>query len=100
MEGSTLRSLANDGLLRKETAMSRIPTPAAISDAPAASQPLLEAVKNQLGSVPNMFRLISNSPAALEGHVSLFSALAKGKLPAATRTRIALAVAQVNGCSY
>ena len=30
--------------------MSRIPTPATIADAPAASQPLLEAVKKQLGS--------------------------------------------------
>jgi hypothetical protein len=33
---------------RKESAMSSIPTPAALSDAPAASQPLLEAVKKQL----------------------------------------------------
>jgi uncharacterized peroxidase-related enzyme len=80
--------------------MSRIPTPATIGDAPAASQPLLEAVKNQLGSVPNMFRLVSNSPAVLEGHIGLSGALAKGKLPAATRTRIALAVAEINGCSY
>ena len=45
--------------------MSRIPTPATIADAPAKSQPLLEAVHKQLGSVPNMFRLISTSPQAL-----------------------------------
>jgi hypothetical protein len=45
--------------------MSRIPTPVTISDAPAASQPLLEGVKKQLGSVPNLFRLVANSPAAL-----------------------------------
>ena len=80
--------------------MSRIPTPATIGDAPAASQPLLEAVKNQLGTVPNMFRLVSNSPAALEGFVGLSGALAKGKLPAATRTRIALAIAEINRCNY
>jgi hypothetical protein len=42
---------------RKETAMSRISTPATIDAAPAASRPLLEAVKKQLGVVPNMFRL-------------------------------------------
>ena len=80
--------------------MSRIPTPAAIDAAPAASRPLLEAVKKQLGVVPNMFRLISNSPAALESYLGLSGALNKGALPAPTRERIALAVAEVNGCSY
>ena len=80
--------------------MSRIPTPAAIAAAPEASRPLLEAVNKQLGVVPNMFRLISNSPAALEGYLGLNGALAKGALPAATRERIALAVAQINDCGY
>ncbi len=80
--------------------MSRIPTPATIEDAPAASRPLLEGVKKQLGSVPNMFRLISNSPAALEGYLGLSGALNKGALPAQTRERIALAVAEINGCTY
>jgi uncharacterized peroxidase-related enzyme len=80
--------------------MSRIPTPATIAEAPAQSQPLLEAVKKQLGVVPNLFRLVSNSPAALEGYVSMSGALAKGRLPAPTRERIALAVAEINGCDY
>ena len=80
--------------------MSRIPTPATIDAAPTASRPLLEGVKKQLGVVPNMFRLISNSPAALEGYLGLSGALNKGPLPAPTRERIALAVAEENGCSY
>jgi uncharacterized peroxidase-related enzyme len=80
--------------------MSRIPTPATITDAPAKAQPLLEAVNAQLGVVPNMFRLISISPQALEGYLGMSGALAKGALPAATRERIALAVAEVNGCNY
>ena len=80
--------------------MSRIPTPATIEAAPAASQPLLQAVKKQLGIAPNLFRLVANSPAALEGYLSLSGALAKGELPAATRERIALAVAEINGCDY
>jgi uncharacterized peroxidase-related enzyme len=78
--------------------MSRIPTPATIEAAPAASRPLLEAVKTQLGVVPNLFRLVATSPAALEGYLGLFGALGKGALPAPTRERIALAVAQINGC--
>jgi uncharacterized peroxidase-related enzyme len=80
--------------------MSRIPTPATIEASPAASQPLLQAVKKQLGSVPNLFRMVSNSPAALEGYVGMFGALGKGALSAATGERIALAVAEFNGCGY
>ena len=80
--------------------MSRIPTPATIEAAPASAQPQLEAVKKQLGVVPNLFRLVANSPAALEGYLSMSGALGKGALPAPTRERIALAVAQVNGCGY
>lgn len=80
--------------------MSRIPTPVSIEASPTASQSLLHAVKTQLGSVPNLFRLVSNSPAALDGYLSMSGALAKGSLPAATRERIALAVAEINGCNY
>ena len=80
--------------------MSRIPTPVSIEAAPIAARPLLESVKKQLGVVPNMFRLISNSPAALESYLDLSGALNKGTLPAPTRERIALATAEVNGCNY
>ncbi len=47
--------------------MSRIPIPASIEAAPAPSQPLLNAVKAQLGVAPNLFRMVAISPAALEG---------------------------------
>ena len=80
--------------------MSRILTPASIEASPAAAQPLLEAVKKQLGVVPNLFRVVGNSPAALEGYLGLNAALAKGLLDARTRERIALAVAELNGCDY
>ena len=80
--------------------MSRIPTPASIDAAPAAAQPQLEAVKKQLGVVPNLFRLVANSPSALAGYLGMSGALAGGSLPAQTRERIALAVAQINHCHY
>jgi len=80
--------------------MSRIAIPATIAAAPAAAQPLLEAVRKQISTVPNLFRLAANSPAALEGYLGMSGALAKGELPAATRERIALAVAEINGCGY
>ncbi|SIT47693.1 conserved hypothetical protein [Paraburkholderia piptadeniae] len=80
--------------------MSRLSTPSTIDAAPAASRPLLEAVNKQLGVVPNLFRLVSNSPAALEGYVGLSAALGRGALGAQTSERIALAVAEINGCDY
>jgi len=80
--------------------MSRIPVPTTIDAAPAASRPLLEAVKKQLGVAPNVFRMVANSPAALEGYVGLLGALGKGALSAATQERIALVVAELNGCDY
>lgn len=80
--------------------MPRIAYPASIDTAPEASRPMLEQVSKQLGSVPNLFRVAALSPAALEGYLGMSSALAKGRLPAATRERIALAVAELNGCNY
>lgn len=68
-------------------------------DAPAASQPLLDAVEKQIGSVPNLFRLVASSPAALEGYLGLNGALGR-TLDVKTRERIAIAVAEANGCDY
>ncbi len=78
--------------------MSRLTIPAR-QDAPAKSQPLLDAVEKQLGVVPNLFRLVGASPAALEGYLGLNGALGH-TLDAKTRERIALAIAQANGCDY
>ena len=78
--------------------MSRIAIPTR-DDAPSASQPILDAVHKQLGVVPNLFRLLASSPAALAGYMGLSGALKK-VLDVKTRERIALAVAQVNGCDY
>jgi uncharacterized peroxidase-related enzyme len=80
--------------------MSRIQIPATVEAAPAAAQSMLQAVNKMLGSVPNLFRLVAKSPAALEGYLGMSGALGKGALSAATRERIALAVAEVNGCNY
>ena len=78
--------------------MSRISIPAR-DDVPEASKPILDAVQKQLGVVPNMYRLIALSPAALQGFTANNGALTK-TLDVKTRERIALAVAQVNGCDY
>ncbi|MBK9033803.1 MAG: carboxymuconolactone decarboxylase family protein [Myxococcales bacterium] len=80
--------------------MSRIAIPATIADVPAAARPQLEGVQRQLGSVPNLFRLVATSPAALAGYLGLAGALGQGALDARTRERIAVAIAETNGCTY
>lgn len=79
--------------------MSRIPVPA-ISEAPAASQDTLRAVEAALGFAPNLYKVIANSPAALGAAVAFNGALGKGELDKRTGGRIALAIANVNGCNY
>ncbi len=79
--------------------MPRISIPT-LDQSPAATRPLLDAVKKQLGVVPNLMKVVGNSPAALGGYLALSGALAKGALGAKTGERIALAIAEVNACSY
>ncbi|GII04205.1 carboxymuconolactone decarboxylase family protein [Planobispora takensis] len=71
--------------------------PATATGAPAE---LLQATKQTMGVVPNMAKALANSPAALRGFLGLFGALKEGVLRAADQERIALAVAELNGCSY
>jgi uncharacterized peroxidase-related enzyme len=79
--------------------MNRISIPAT-EQTPAASLPLLAAVHKQLGVVPNLMKLVGNSSAALEGYLSLNGALGKGDIGVKTGERIALAIAEINGCGY
>jgi uncharacterized peroxidase-related enzyme len=79
--------------------MSRIPAPA-IEHLPAASQALLAGVNRQFGAVPNVYRVMANSPATLEAFLGCGNALDKGGIDRLTRERIALAVAEVNGSDY
>lgn len=78
----------------------RIAIPQTIEDSSEASRPLLEAVAAKFGAVPNVFRLAGLSPAVLKGLLDLSGDLAGGILSQATRERISLAVANVNGCDY
>ena len=61
---------------------------------------LLDTVKQKMGLVPNITRLMVNSPAALEGYLNFSGALGNGNLDAKLREQIAIAVANANGCDY
>lgn len=65
---------------------------------PAAE--LLAQVKNSFGLVPNMTKVMANSPALLTAYLALSGAVSDGVLPAGTRERLAISTAQLNGCEY
>jgi len=80
--------------------MSRISVPSSVDAAPEAARASLQAVGKSLGVVPNLFRLVALSPAALKGYLGIGSALSGAALDAKTQERIALAVAEINRCQY
>jgi uncharacterized peroxidase-related enzyme len=64
------------------------------------ARPLLDEIKGAFGSVPNMFRAVANSPAALKDMWAAFGALGAGKIGANLGEKIAVAVADRDACSY
>src|ERR1700723_3017414 len=75
---------------QKNNLMSRIQQidPAAAS---GKARQLLDAVQSHLGIVPNLTRVLANSPAALEGYLSFAGALAGGVLSGKVREQIGIA---------
>jgi uncharacterized peroxidase-related enzyme len=61
---------------------------------------LLDGVQQQLGVVPNFIRALANSPHALGAFLGLYGPLGGAALDKATQERIALVVAEANGCQY
>jgi uncharacterized peroxidase-related enzyme len=61
---------------------------------------LLALIHQTFGVVPNMFRAVANSPAALKSMWGAFGALGGGILSAKMGEQIAVAVADRNGCDY
>ena len=61
---------------------------------------LFDAIQSKLGMVPNFLRVFANSPAALRAFLGLYGIANEGSLDPQTRERIALALAQQNGCEY
>ena len=69
-------------------------------DASPEAAPLLEQIHGAFGVVPNMFRAVANSPAALRSMWGAFGALGGGTLGARLGEQIAVAVADRNDCAY
>lgn len=61
---------------------------------------LLQQINGAFGVVPNMFRAVANSPAALRSMWGAFGALGGGAIGARLGEQIAVAVADRNDCEY
>lgn len=68
--------------------------------APPKSAELLTAIQRQFGEVPNIFRTLAHAPSVLGAYLNFNKALGSGRLSAAMREQIALAVAGANRCGY
>ena len=68
--------------------------------ATGAIRRLFVEIRAKFALVPNLFRVLANAPAALEGLTSLSAALARGALDEKTREQLALAIAESNLCAY
>lgn len=67
---------------------------------PVASQPLLGQIQQAFGATPNMFKAVSNSPAALQSMWAAFGALGQGTIGAKLGEQLAVAIANRNRCEY
>jgi len=61
---------------------------------------LLSGVQAKLGKVPNIFKLMANSPAVLESYLNFSGAMGNTTIDAKLREQIALTVSQTNSCEY
>lgn len=74
--------------------------PLTLDTATGAVRDTLQAVKNKLGMVPNLFGVMANAPAVLNSYLQVSKNLKGGHIPAATAEQIAIAIAHKNGCEY
>lgn len=70
------------------------------ASASGAVKPTLDAIKGAFGTVPNMFKAVANSQAALNSMWGSFAALGQGKIGARLGEEIAVAIANANNCEY
>nr|WP_314257324.1 carboxymuconolactone decarboxylase family protein [uncultured Devosia sp.] len=70
------------------------------ADATGSVEQSFAEIKSAFGVVPNMFKAVANSPAALASMWGAFGALGGGTLGAKLGEQIAVAIADRNNCNY
>ena len=71
-----------------------------VAGATGSNKDIFAALQKGLGMVPNMTRVMANSPAVLQAFAQFNGALGGAKLPAQIREQIALLTAESNACTY
>lgn len=70
------------------------------NQATGKAKELLDGVQSQLKIIPNLMKVLANSPAALEAYLSFDSKLSHGLLQPKLRELISVVVAEENSCEY
>ena len=71
-----------------------------LDNADGKAKQALEDVNKAFGAVPNIFKGMANSPAAVQAFLAMDRRLAGGSLTEPERHVVYLAVSQANGCDY
>lgn len=79
--------------------MARLPIQS-VESATGTNKEIFAALQKGLGTVPNMTRVMANSPAVLQAWAQFNGALGTAKLSASIREQIALMTAEGNSCTY
>jgi AhpD family alkylhydroperoxidase len=74
--------------------------PVDIEKATGDTKTALDAVQARMGRVPNIMKLMGNSPAAVNGYLDFSAALSKGVLSPKLREQIAITCAETHTCEY
>lgn len=69
-------------------------------DADGTTRKLLDAVNDAYGVIPNVAKVLANSPAALNAYLQFSTALTGGVLSAQLQDQVKLAVSEANSCDY
>jgi len=79
--------------------MARLPIQS-VESAEGGNKDVFAALQKMLGTVPNMARVMANSPTVLQSWAQFNGTLSKAKLSAKIREQIALLTAESNACTY
>jgi len=71
-----------------------------VENAPTASRPLLEKIAGRFGFVPGMLAGMAESPAALEGYLTLAGIFERSSLSPVEQQVVMLATSVENGCEF
>ncbi len=64
------------------------------------SKELFDTVQKKIGFIPNLIKVLGNSPATLQAYLSLGDITASGQFSNKFREKLALAIGEENECNY